>query len=249
MSYQFAISPDVHNRDLTSWFILNTRIQRITGQPFHPTLFDDFGDLHRAYEAGQVDLVFANAADTALLVRRHGYRPVAGPIGVADEAAVVVAAESPVRAFDQLPAPFPVAATDAPDVERICRILLEPSDLDRSQIPVEVKRNYVLVAKALMTGQSAGGFFLRTAYDQLSEVIRSRLRILISSQIYVVRHCLLAAPAIGSLIEPLLDGLRAMSDRPADAELLAELGAPHGWEPTSVEQVEFMIDLMDALER
>jgi phosphonate transport system substrate-binding protein len=252
VTYRFAISPDVHARDISSWFILNTRLQRITGQAIHATVYDDFGQLHADYDAGRVDLVLANAADTARLVRQDGFWPVARPVGVADEAVVVVAEESPAEGLDDVSAiagnaPFRVAATDAPDVERICRILLEPADLGPADIAVVTKRNYVLVAKDVLNGQVDAGFFLRAAFDALSQITRSRLRPLISSRIYVVRHCLLAGPTAHSLIGPILTGLQEMAGRDADRELLAGLGAPDGWQPATLEEVEFMIDLMDAL--
>jgi phosphonate ABC transporter substrate-binding protein len=247
MTYQFAISPDVHARELTTWFILNTRLQRLTGQAFHATAYDDFGEMHRAYDEGRVDLIFANAADTARLVRQGGFIPVARPASVSDEALVAVAADGPVESLDDFGSSLRVAATDAPDVERICRILLEPADLTPETISLTIKRNYVLVAKALLTGEAEAGFFLRDAYDQMSEMTRRRLRPVISSKIYVVRHCLLASPALAGLVEPIRAGLAAMSDNPADADLLAGLGAPGGWESVTAEEVEFMIDLMDAL--
>lgn len=253
MTYQFAISPDVHARDLTNWFLLNTRLQRLTGEAFRATVYDDFSELHAAYHGGAVDLVFANAADTARLVRESGFAPIARPTGISDEAAVVVAQESPLSSLQDLsggtPASgsFVVAATDAPDVERICRILLEPADLDPAAISVLVKRNYVLVAKSLLTGEARAGFFLRAAYDALSEVTRKGLRPLISSQIYVVSHALLAGPAIAHLRETITVGLERMASDPAELDLLAGLGAPQGWQRMSFEEVEFMIDLMDTL--
>ena len=137
MTFGFAISPDVHVRDITDWFVLNTRLQRLTGQPIRATVYDDFGDLHRAYDDGRVDLVYANAADTALLVRDHGFLPVAAPQEVSDEAVVVVAQDGPLRSLDDLGAHLTVAATDAPDVERICRILLEPADLTSALLAAE----------------------------------------------------------------------------------------------------------------
>lgn len=247
MTYHFAISPDVHARDITDWFLLNTRIQRLTGESFRATTYDDFADLHAAYDAGQVDLVFANAADTALLVRDGGYVPIAGPAGMSDEAAVVVAADGPLRTVDDARGSLSVAATDAPDVERICRILLEPADLGPEQIAVARRRNYVLVAKAVLTGDVQAGFFLRAAFDDLSQVTQQRLRPLVSSQIYVVRHCLLAKPTLAPLVEPILRGLEVMAANPADQSLLKGLGAPHGWQRMTLEDTWFMIDLTEAL--
>ena len=247
MTYQFAVSPDVHVRDLSEWFVLNTRVQKTTGESFHATTYDDFDDLHRAIDSGAVDLIFANAADTASLVRDHGFLPVARPAGVSDEATVVVTSDSPIVSLDDLTPGLVVAQTDAPDVERICRILLEPADLGVDGIQLMRKRNYVLVAKALMAKEAQAGFFLRAAFDDLSEITRSQLRPLISSHIYVITHSMLASPAIAHLREPILRGLTEMSTRPSDEGLLAGLGAPQGWELLSPEDAEFLIDLMDTL--
>ncbi len=248
MTYQLAISPDVHARDLPGWFVLNTRLQRLLGLGMHATIYDDFDALHEAYSGGRVDLVYANAADTVRLVRDHGYLPVAIPREVADEAAVVVADTGPAT-LEDLPERLTVAATNAPDVERICRILLEPADLGHEQIDIMIHRNYVLVAKALLTGTAQAGFFLRRAYDDLSAVTRAGLRPLISSQIYVVTHCLLVSPASAAVVEGLWTALSALGDDPGQAELLASLGVPRGWQRTTGTEVEFMIDLMDALEQ
>ncbi len=249
MTYQLAISPDVHARDLPAWFVLNTRLQRAIGSAMHATIYDDFAALHEAYRAGRVDLVYANAADTVRLVREHAYLPIATPRTVADEAAVVVAADSPLKMLDDLPETLSVAATDAPDVERICRILLEPADLGPDQITVTILRNYVLVAKALLTQQAQAGFFLRKAYDSLSEVTRARLHPVISSQIYVITHCFLASPGSAHLVEPIGTALTAMAEDPQHEEMLASLGAPSGWQRTTGADVEFMVDLMDALQQ
>jgi hypothetical protein len=71
--------------------------------------------------------------------------------------------------------------------------------------------------------------------------------VVIASKIYVVRNAFLASPAIAGLIGAIWAGLKSMNNDPYSAELLAGLGAPHGWERVSIEDTRFMIDLMDAL--
>jgi len=168
MTLQFAISPDVNIQNVTDWFIFNTKLQRITGEAFHPTAYTDFADLHSAFEENRADLVYANAADTAYLVRDKGYLPIAWASGMAKEATVVVSADSEIQKVTDLTSPLTAAATDAPDVERICRILLEPADLAYPDIEVSLRPNPVLVAKAVMQGQGPGGFFPQNAHGQLS---------------------------------------------------------------------------------
>ena len=247
MTLQFAISPDVNIQNVTDWFIFNTKLQRITEEAFHPTAYTDFADLHAAFEENRADLVYANAADTAYLVRNKGYLPVAWASGTAKEATVVVAANSDIQKVTDLTAPLTAAATEAPDVERICRILLEPANLAYSDIEVSLRPNPVLVAKAVMQGQVPVGFFPQNAYEELSSMVKMQLRELIRSRIYVVRSSLLANPKIAHLVEPIWKGLEQLSADPANKDLLTALGAPQGWECLEREDTEFMIDLMDAL--
>ena len=247
MTLQFAISPDVNIQNVTDWFIFNTKLQRITGEAFHPTAYTDFADLHAAFEESRADLVYANAADTAYLVRDKGYLPIAWASGMAKEATVVVSADSEIQKVTDLTSPLTAAATDAPDVERICRILLEPADLAYPDIEVSLRPNPVLVAKAVMQGQAQVGFFPQNAYDELSSMVKMQLRELIRSRIYVVRSSLLASPGIAHLVEPIWKGLEQLSADPATKDLLTALGAPQGWERLEREDTKFMIDLMDAL--
>ena len=247
MTRQLAISPDVNIKNVTDWFIFNTKIQRITGESFHATAYSDFADLHAAFAAGRADLVFANAADTAKLVRDHGYLPVAAPREVSNEATIVVSADSELQDPNLISGRLTVAATDSPDVERICRILLEPSDLPPGAIEVSIKPNPVPVAKAILNGDVQAGFLPREAFEELSAVITRQMRVLITSRIYVLRHSMLASPQMADQVDILWQGLEAMNSDPADLGLSKALGAPNGWRRLTQEDVEFMIDLVDAL--
>ncbi len=247
MSHHFALSPDVNVQNITDWFIFNTKIQRITGEAFHATPYDDFADLHAAYERGEADLVFAGAADATHLVRDRGYHPVVAAKGVANEATVVVSAESDINEVTDIGSSLTAAATPSPDIERICRILIEPADIWPDNLTVSYKRNAVGVAKAVIMGEVQAGFLGTQAFDEMSNVTRQMLRELISSHIYVVRNSLLASPALAGSVESLRQGLIAMNDNPADEGLLTALGAPHGWEKFDSDDAAFMIDLVDAL--
>lgn len=244
---EFAISPDVNVKNATDWFILNTKVQRITGLQFHPTAYNDFADLHAAFEEGRADLIYANAADTAYLVRDKGFNPVASAKSVAKEAVIVVSDKSPYHQITDLKAPVTAAATSSPDIERLCRIMLEPANIVYGDVELSIRPNPVLVAKALLQDQVQVGFFPEEAFDELSSMVRMQLRELVRSRIYVVKSSLLVSPRLADQVEMLWQGLDGLSKDPANAELLAGLGAPDGWERLGQEDVEFMIDLMDAL--
>jgi phosphonate transport system substrate-binding protein len=248
MTYHLAISPDVHIRDLADWFLLNTRIQRLTRQVFRVHFYDDVARLHRAYSEGRIDLAYANAPDCAELIPA-GYLPLVRPIGISDEAAVVVAQDDPARCVEDLldVDSIDVAATDAPDVQRICRILLEPADLPDDALRIMTRPNYTLAAKSVLGGQTRAAFFLRTAFDDLSDAVRQGLRILVASQIYVISHTLVVAPSLAYLAPTLVEGLLRMNDDPDDADLLAGLGAPRGWQRAEAKDVSLLLDVISAL--
>jgi phosphonate transport system substrate-binding protein len=247
MPVQFTVSPDFNSNQLSPWFIFNGRLAKFLEEPVHLELFDQFQSLRRAVDEDRIDLIFANAFDAAHLVRAKGFLPVAHGQGRSDEALVAVAQSSPVQKVDDFAPGLRLASTDAPDVEMIGRILLEPANLDRQNTALSYCDNYVTVAKALLNQEADAGFFLKRSYEELSALIRRQLRPVITSHIYVVQHALLISPRLAAKQESLLRQLVEMSGHPADTELLKELGLDHGWTPMSQEDAEFMIDMMDTL--
>ncbi len=247
MTLQFAISPDHNAGQLAPWFILNTRLQQALGVGCHFSADQDFAAQRKALDAGAIDIIYANAFDTAILVREKGFFPVARCSGRSDEALVAVRPEHPARCAHDFTAPLCVAATDAPDVEMIGRILLEPSGVIGDSLSIVRQANYVLVAKAVISGKADAGFFLANSFDDLSGLVRSQLREVVRSRIYVVRHAWLVSPRYPELQRPLLEALLAMSNDSDGRALLAELGQPNGWAAMSREDAEFMIDLISTL--
>ena len=247
MSYLFTISPDFNANQLSTWYIFNNRLQKFIGDASRLELYDDFQSLRQVLESGKVDIIFANAFDTAFLVREKGYVPVARGTQRSDEALVAVGHNSPVHKVEDFKPGLKVASTDAPDVEMIGRILLEPADLNRENVTIQACSNYVTVAKSLINQDAGAGFFLKRSYDELSDLIRKQLRPIVSSHIYVVSHAMLLAPSLADKRDGLLQGLLKMKSDPADLELLKELGMPMGWQGMDHEEAEFMIDMMDTL--
>jgi len=193
-----------------------------------------------------VDLIYANPFDAAMLVREKGFTAVARPKGKSDEALVVVNAGHLAQQVEDLKPGVRVSSTDDPDVHMMCMIMLEPADLNTHNIQLKQCDSYVLVAKDLLRGEADVGFFLQEAFTGLSQTIRKELRPLVTSQIQVIQHVLLAGPRFSEHRNALLQALVAMEGDPKGQMLLESLGLP-GWEPVDQEQVEFMIDLMDTL--
>lgn len=245
MSYNFTVSPDFMPAYLSGWYIFNTWMQRHLNEHIHLEMYDSFEAQREAIASDQVDLIYANPFDAAMLIREKGFHALARPAATSDEAVIAVSAENRLASVEDLKPGTRIASTDAPDVHMMGMIMIEPADLGHDNTTRQICSSYVLVAKALITARADIGFFLKDAFENLSGTTRKSLRILVTSQIHVIQHQLLIGPRMAHLREPLLKHLLETKDAQA-AEVLLSLGFKT-WAAVEDEEAEFMIDLMDTL--
>ncbi|BAO45718.1 phosphate/phosphite/phosphonate ABC transporter substrate-binding protein [Thiolapillus brandeum] len=245
MPYTFTVSPDFGPDQLANWHIFNTWLQRQLTTDIHFETFDSFEDQRQAIHEGKVDIIYANPYDASFLVREKGFVAVASPHHP-DETTVAVSATSPVDSIESLKAGCRIAQTDDPDISMMGMILLEPADLHKENTETLVQDSYIQVAKALLQNQADVGFFLADAYEGLSNLVKSQLKPLVNSDIQIVSHALLLGPQLLDRKEELNSKLQSMSDEPQGKNLLESLGF-QAWNPIDEEEMEFMIDLIEAL--
>lgn len=245
-TYRMTVSPDFPTRRMPGWFIFNTWLQRALDMSIHLDLFQDFAEQRQAILADRIDIIHANPYDASMLVRVKGFVPVVRPAGKSDECIVAVAATATTRAIEELQPGCRVACTDDPDVNMVGMIMLEPADLDGSNVDSTRVNSYPLVAKALLKGDADVGFFLAEAFDELSNLVRNQLRPLVRSQVNDIAHVLLVGPRLARRCEDVRQVLLRMAAGGNGASILAELGFV-GWDAMNREDTEFMIDLMDTL--
>lgn len=244
--YQLTVSPDFTPDHISGWYIFNTWLQRNIGLHIHLEMYDSFEAQRQAIQANQVDMIYANPFDASMLVREKGFRAVARPLGIADECVIAVPVDSPVQHVEDLQPGTRVASTDDPDIHLVGMIMLEPADLDKSSVQTVPADGYVLVAKALLKGEADVGFFLKDAWDGLSNMVRKQLRPLVTSQISDIQHAFLVGPRLMDSAEEIQDLLLRMGQIEKGSGVLEALGF-EGWEAVENEETEFMIDLMDTL--
>ena len=210
MSLIFTVSPDFNTKYLPGWFVVNTLLQRLTGEGIHLETFDDFDGLHEAIRKDQIDLIYANPFDAARLVRDHRFVALARPHGRPDEAVVAAHVNSAVQSVESLRPGTRIASTDNPDVHMMGMIMLEPADLSPANVQIQQRPSFVLVAKSLLSGEADVGFFLAETFDELSDTVRHRLRVLVRSQIYMISHLFLVHPRVADLAPALRRSLLLM---------------------------------------
>lgn len=247
MTFNMTVSPDFSPDHIAGWYIFNTWVQRKMGIDVHFELYDSFVAQRKAIAEDKIDIIFANPYDAAMLVREKGFKAIATVAGENDEVVIATSVDSPINAVEDLKPGARVGITPDPDVELIGRIMLEPADLNKENINLQEVASYPLVAKQLMQGKADVGFFLKDSYSDLSGLVRKSLKILVTSEIDVIRHVMLVGPRFteAEIFRKALLGMQ--TDLPQGPKVLEGLGIS-GWEDQTVENTEFMIDLMNTLQ-
>ena len=246
MSFMFTVSPDFTPDHLSGWYIFNTWLQKQSDTAIHLEMYNDFSSQREAIQNDTIDLIYANPFDAAMLVREKGFLPLAKAEGESDEAILAVNAENTVEDVAHLAAGIKVAFTEDPDVHMMGMIMLEPGDLDASNITPVLANSYVLVAKHLLKGEADVGIFLAEAYDDLSSMIQKQLKILVRSQISVIHHSLMIGPKLMDKKDEIQKILVDMNADEKGKGVLTSLGF-NAWEKVDDDEMEFMIDVMDTL--
>ncbi|MGZ8137124.1 MAG: phosphate/phosphite/phosphonate ABC transporter substrate-binding protein [Methylococcaceae bacterium] len=246
MPYVFTVSPDFTPDHLSGWYIFNTWLQKQTGEAIHLEMYDNFHTQRQAIKNDQIDLIYANPFDAAMLVREKGFVPLVKAAGVSDEAIIAVNADSTVNDVGDLSAGIKLAVTEDPDVHMMAMIMLEAADLHTGNMDTHVYDTYVLVAKQLLQGKADVGVFLAEAYDDLSNMIKKQLKILVRSEISVIHHSLMLGPKLVPRRDEIQQLLVAMNTAEHSQHILDSLGFT-AWTNVDDEEMEFMIDLMDTL--
>jgi len=242
----FTVSPDFTPYHLSGWYIFNTWLQKATNEPIRLIMYDNFLNQRQAIEDDTIDLIYANPYDAAMLVRNKNFQPLVKPEGTQDEAIIVLNAKSQVQDVADLQAGTRVAITDDPDVSMMGMIMLEPGDLDSANVQFVSCQNYILVAKHLIQGQADVGIFLAEAFDDMSNLVKNQLRILVRSQIGVIHHSLMVGVKLQKKHNLLQQVLIDMNSCDKGQKVLKSLGFKQ-WLIVDDEEMEFMIDLMDTL--
>jgi phosphonate transport system substrate-binding protein len=199
-------------------------------------LHDDFHAQTDAIKNDAVDLIYANSFDAAMLIRDKGFLPLVKAKGKSDEAIIAVNAENLVEDVAHLEAGTKIAYTDDPDVKMMGMIMLEPADLDASNIESIVTSTNILVAKKLLQGDADVGIFLAEAFDDLSKMIKMQLRVLVKSEITDIHHSFMIGPKLLDKREEIQKVLLEMNSCEKGKGVLSSLGFD-GWETVEVDEI------------
>ncbi len=247
MTYQMTVSPDFSPQHIAGWYIFNTWLQKNLGLDIHLELYHDFESQRASIQADTVDIIYANPFDASMLIREKHFEALVRPLGKVDEVVIAVPANSPVNQVEDLQPGIRLAFTDDPNVHLVGMIMLEPANLSRENMNMQMVSSYAVAAKKLLRGEADAAIFLKEAFDDLSNLTRRELKPIVESQISDIFHALLVGPRLVDKAETIRRLLLSMSETPQGKSVLIALGID-GWASVDKEDAEFMIDLMDAIQ-
>lgn len=246
MIANLLIAPDFAPERFAGWHMLNTLLQKKAGLHIHLNTPASAHEQTDIVQSKNIEFIYANPFDAAALIREHGYRAVARPVGKSDEMVISAKAEGTIKSLDDLKSGCSIALADNRDVKLIGLRLLESVDLTENDIQWQVTETYQAAARALIKGEADTAFFLSEVYHGLSKLTLSQMQILIESDLSDISHVVLVKADFADA-QKFVDALLDLSHHNDGKEVLQELGMPQGFEAMSEEDGEFMIDLMDTL--
>ncbi|MCK5881805.1 MAG: PhnD/SsuA/transferrin family substrate-binding protein [Sinobacterium sp.] len=242
MTLNFSISPNFPAAHLSTWYIINTYLQKKLSINIHLALYDTIDQQRQALKNGEIDIIYANPYDAALIVRELNFKALAKPCGRSDEVVLASKEGSVFTSMDTLKPGLKIATTNDPAINMIANMLLESADIDKDNSEVTTVDSFIIAAKQLLQDKADIAVFHQRDYDSLSKLIKEQLQDVVTSQISLIHHVFAIDEKHAELLPALQQALLEIDAATLEGLAIESFVALDG------EDVEFMIDLMDTLE-
>ncbi len=250
-SLTLSIAPDIQPEKLPGWHIFTLWLKKELGLSIKALDYESFQAQRDALARDEIDIIFANPFDTSILVREHGFIPIAQPLADAEEIAIVTRTDSMHHNIDTVRTGVKVAASDNPDLRQLGLILLEPANLQANDIEFITSKNHLLAIKSLLNHESELAFIPNATYKAFSNILKKNLKPLVVSlraDIDALSHVFLIAPRLAAYADQIRELLLGMMINESSYELLDDLKIA-GWKRiSSIHDIDFLIDLVDTLQ-
>lgn len=244
----FVIAPDFPPEKFVGWHMFNTLLQRKVNTDVHLYTPADNDEQTALLELGKIGLIYANPFDATELVREKGFLPVVKPINKFDEMVIATHLGTEYHHSDDLPKGCSILVTDNRDVRLIGLRLLESAPLLEDEIVWKDALTFQAAARRLIEGEADAAFFLASAYHEFSSSTKKKMRPLMESRLNELSHVVLLRPDYLFQLNAIKRAFIDMKHDASAQSILEDLGLPNGFEDLTVEETEFMIDLMETLQ-
>ena len=158
-----SIAPDIHPEFLAGWHIFLRHLQKQVEVSMDISSYANFGELRAGLEQGQVDMIFASAADCSYLVLQKNFVALARPESDVTEIVVLCRADAAYQNIEDIEGKQSrIAYADSPEVKHLGLILLEAANVGDGDLVLGSSPSHLLAAKPFACCQAInecrGGF-------------------------------------------------------------------------------------------
>jgi|GEM_PF-6602495 len=194
----------------------------------------------------ELGLVYADPYHAALLLRQHGYRPIARAMGQYNEALVVVQADSSLMDIQDLQPHMYLSISVDPTNRLLGRLLLQPVNIDEDDMVCRYHRIQKSVVRDLILDKTDAGVISSSYFDRLQPIIKSKLRIIVRSQTYLFSALWMLSPKNTEQYAILARTFSQMHKNKTGSKILHALHT-HSWLQVEQFKAEEMAYLMGML--
>lgn len=241
------VVPDYLPDQFSTWYLLNNYLQKSCNQNISLMMPATFTEVAKKQEEQPVGMLYVNPFDAGKYVREQDYLPVVRPKNRFNEVVIVCAADSPLKAIEDLHGDVRLALSHNQDANFIGMRLLEPAGLSEQQLKIEYKDNSLIVTSALIRDQADIGVIQADVFASFNPVTQKQIRVLLKSKINELSHVWLMHSSLADQLESIRAPLIDMINHEDAQKILKGLGLPNGFEALDQETMEFMIDVVDTL--
>ncbi len=194
MALNYSVSPYLSHNNKTVWADFEKLLRNKEKLSLQFKKYSSPRAFNKEFSSGQLGLIYADPFHASLLLRNHGYLPIARALGQYDEAAVVVRADSSILDIQDLDSQMYLSISVEPVNRILGRLLLQPADMDEDEMVCRYHRTHRLVVRDLLLDKTDVGVIAASNFDQLKPEIKTRLRILVRTQVYLFSSLWMLSP-------------------------------------------------------
>ncbi len=232
------ICPHDTAKNPEKWFRFVQYLNRNLDFIVHFTISLDFKEFHDRISTA--DLVYANPADGAHLVKNDQFIPIVRSTNLFDEVVFIANPnlENPSLHSYQ---GSKVVTVSSMIITKLANLILQRQDI----VPTELvnKDSWLAVVNAIAKNEASLGFVYKDTYDELAPKTKEMITAIATSTEHKAFHALYLNPKAGDRAQAISSALQKMHLEPMGQDVLKELKI-EAWEPVPADALQSLFAIV-----
>lgn len=242
----YSVSPYLLHNNKTVWAEFDHLLRKKAGLSPRFKKHSSARAFKKDLSNGQLGLIYADPYHASILLRNHGYLPIARALGQYDEALVVVQSDSTILDIQDLKPKMYLSISVEPTNRLLGRLLLQPADINEDDMVCRYHRTQKSVIRDLILDKTDVGVMSTSNFDRLQPKIKEKLRILVRSQAYLFSSLWMLSPNSTEQYPVLARTFKRMHRNRVGSKILQTFNT-QSWLHVELIKAEEMADLLNML--